>query len=224
MSIFAKKAADKAAAKKAAPKVAKKQTLWAVGNPDSDKVAKSVHELSELNAQKKTIDAKMSVHKTVVMAHANEEFYTQYADTGVFPETPMKIQNQDGETVTFVVQERNQYPVKDESIAALTQLLGEDGAAELVYEEQLFGFDRGVLAVDGVMDILGKHIEAAMSELTESGTLTEEQSESLLDCDVKRSYRPGLVQRMGIVAGKNAGKIRQVIEALGSGCVRYVKC
>jgi hypothetical protein len=223
MSIFAKTAESKKAAKKAAPKVAKKQTLWGVGDKDADKVAKSVHALTELNAQKKSIDAKMGVHKTVVLNYAKDSFYGDYADTGVFPETPMKVQNSDGEHCTFVVQERNQYPVKDESIAALTQLLGEDGAAELVYEEQIFGFDRGVLAKDGVMEILGKHIEAAMVELVESKTITEDDSENLLDCDVKRSYRPGVLQRLGIVAGKNAGKIRQVCEALGSGCVQYIK-
>lgn len=222
-SIFAKRAEAKAAKAKTAPKVAKKQTLFSVGNPDEDKVAKSVHELSELNAQKKTIDAKMGVHKTVVLNFAAESFFTQYADTGVFPETPMKVQNSDGENCTYVVQERNQYPVKDESIAALTLLLGEDGASELVYEEQIFGFDRAVLAKEGVMEILGKHIEAAMVELVETGTLDEEQSEALLDCDVKRSYRPGVVQRMGVICGKNASKIRQVLEALGSGCVRYIK-
>jgi hypothetical protein len=223
MSIFAKKAEAKAAAKKAAPKAPKKQTLWGVGSKEEDCVAKSVHELTELNAQKKAIDAKMGVHKTVVLNYAKDSFYGDYADTGVFPETPMKVQNSDGENCTFVVQERNQYPVKDESIAALTQLLGEDGAAELVYEEQIFGFDRAVLSKDGVMDILGKHIEAAMAELVITNTISEDDAEVLLDCDVKRSYRPGILQRLGIVAGKNAGKIRQICEALGSGCVQYMK-
>jgi hypothetical protein len=222
-NIFAKRAEAKAAIKADAPKKVKKETIWNVGNPDEDKVAASVHNLAELNAQKKTIDAKMKVHKTVVLSHAQSTFYEQYADLGVFPETPMKLQNRDGESVTFVVQERNQYPVKDESVAALRQLLGEDGAAELVYEEQIFGFDRSILAKDGVMEILGKHLEAAEAELAETGTLTEEENANLLDCDVKRSYRPGVLQRLALIAGKNSSKMRQVCEALGSGCVQYVK-
>lgn len=222
MSVFAKAAAKKAETKKTAAKT-KKETVWSVGDPEGDKVAKSVHELSELNAQKKAIDAKMKVHKTVVLSHAQETFYQQYADSGVFPETPMKVQNRDGETVTFVVQERNQYGVKDESVAALTQLLGEDGADDLIYEETIFGFDRTLLAKDGVMDILGKHIEAALAELTETGTLDDEQAESLLDADIKRSYKPGVLQRLALIAGKNATKMRQVCEAIGSSCVQYVK-
>jgi len=222
MSVFAKAAAKKAE-KSASTKPAKKQTLWAVGNPDADKVAKSVHELTELNAQVKAINAKMGVHKTVVLNFAKDSFYQQYADSGVFPETPMKVQNSEGENVTFVVQERNQYGVKDDSLAALTQLLGEDGANELVYEETVFGFDRSVLSKDGVMDILGKHIEAAMAELTETGTINDEEADALLDAEVKRSYRPGVLQRLALIAGKNAGKMRQVCEAIGSGCVQYVK-
>jgi hypothetical protein len=222
MSVFAKAAAKKAEIKKSS-KPAKKETVWSVGDPDGDKVAKSVHELAELNAQKKAIDAKMKVHKTVVLGHAQETFYQQYADSGVFPETPMKVQNRDGETVTFVVQERNQYGVKDESLAALTQLLGEDGASDLVYEETIFGFSRDLLAKEGVMDILGKHIEAALAELVETNTLDQDQAEVLLDADIKRSYKPGVLQRLALVAGKNATKMRQVCEAIGSSCVQYVK-
>ena len=222
MSVFTKAAAKKKAGGSSS-KPAKKETVWAVGDPDGDKVANSVHELSVLNAQKKAIDAKMKVHKTVVLSHAQNTFYQQYADSGVFPETPMKVQNRDGESVTFVVQERNQYGVKDESVAALTQLLGEDGAGDLVYEETVFSFSRELLAREGVMEILGKHIDAAMSEMVESHTLSEDEAADLLDADVKRSYRPGLLQRLGIIAGKNATRIRQICDAIGSGCVQYVK-
>jgi hypothetical protein len=47
MSVFAKAAAKKAEIKKSS-KPAKKETVWSVGDPDGDKVAKSVHELAEL--------------------------------------------------------------------------------------------------------------------------------------------------------------------------------
>jgi hypothetical protein len=105
----------------------------------------------------------------------------------------------------------------------LIQLLGEDGAAECIYEETVFGFSRSVLAKEGVMEILDKHIEAAMTELVESGTLAEELAEELLDVNIKKSYRPGILQRLGLIVGKNASKMRQFCEALGSGCVQYVK-
>jgi hypothetical protein len=222
MSVFSKAADKKKQAKKTTTKE-KKQTVWLAGDPDSDKIAKAVHNVVELKAQAKAIEAKMSVHKTLLKTFAQERYFEDYASTGIAPETPMKVQNSDGEAVTFVVQERNQYGVKDESRDALVQLLGEDGADELIYEEIIFGFDRGILAKDGVMDILGKHIEAAMAELVESGTLNEDEAENLIDADERRSFIPGILQRLGLVAGKNASKMRQICEAMGSSCVRYIK-
>jgi len=223
MSIFAK-AAKKAGEKKSASKGApKKQTIWSCGDPEGDIVANAVHTVVELKAQVKALEAKMGVHKTLLLKCAKDNYYGDYAVNGVAPETPMKIQNHDGEAVTFVVQERNQYGVKDESIEALVQILGEDGAAELVYEETIFGFDRGLLARDGVMDVLGVHIEAAMGALVVAGLCSAEEVEDLLDVKVKRSFVPGVLQRLGMIAGKNAGKMRQVCEALGSTCVQYIK-
>ncbi len=223
MSIFAK-AAKKASTKKSGAKGApKKQTIWSCGDPSGDIVAKAVHTVVELKAEVKALEAKMGVHKTLLLKYAKDEYYSDYAVNGVAPETPMKIQNHDGESVTFVVQERNQYGVKDESVDALTQILGEDGAAELVYEETSFGFDRGLLAREGVMEVLGVHIEAAMEALVAAELCTEEEAEDLLDVKVKRSFMPGVLQRLGMIAGRNAGKMRQVCEALGSTCVQYIK-
>jgi hypothetical protein len=218
MSVFAKAAAKK---EKDTATKAKKQTVWLVGG--DDKVAKAIHELVGLAAQAKAIEAKSKIFKTLVLNHAKDQYYTQYANLGVSPETPMKVQNSEGEAVTFVVQERSQYGVKDESVDALTQILGEEGASELIYEETVFGFNREILAVPGVMEVLGSHIEAAMRDLVESGVLGEDKAGELLDAETKRSFRPGILQRLGLIAGKSAQRIRQICDAMGSSCVQYVK-
>jgi hypothetical protein len=218
MSIFAKATAKK---KEDGPKQ-KKQTVWAVGDGESAKISTSIHELVMLKAQEKAIKAKMGIHAKFVLNHAKSKFCESIANTGVLPDTPMKIQNQDGESVTFVVQERHQYPVKDESVDALTQLLGEDGVRDLIYDETTFSFNRDVLALDGVMPILSKHLERAVKELVKSETLSDDVAESLLDVEVKRSFRPGIIQRLGMIAGRNAVKIRQICESLGSTCVQYI--
>jgi len=220
MSVFAKAAAAKKSVK-AESGSKKKQTVWGV--TDSSKISAAVHELNVLAAQRKAIEAKQDVYKTQVLAFAKDRFYEDYAGNGMFPETPMRVQNHDGEAVTFVVQERNQYGVKDESVDALTQILGEDAVKELLWEETVFGFNRDVLALDGVMDILGKHIESAIGELVESGVLDEEKAGVLLDAEVKRSFRPGVLQRLALIAGRNSSKMRAVCDAMGSSVVQYVK-
>ena len=222
MSIFAKAAAKQQNSEGTTKQ--KKQTTWSVGDGDSAKIAESIHELNVLNAQAKAIDAKMGIHKKFVLTHAKAKFCEAVASTGVLPDSPMKVQNHDGESVTFVVQERHQYPVKDESVEALGQLLGEDGLSEILYDETVFGFNREILARKGVMEILSKHLERAVKELVKSETLDAEDAECLLDAQVKRSFRPGILQRLGIIAGKNAAKVRQICDSMGSTFVSYIKC
>lgn len=220
--LFTKALEKKGATAKAAKP--KKSTLWLAGATDQGKaVAEAVHHLTELDAQKKAIDAKMGVHKTIVTKFANESFVRDYAETSVFPETPMVIQNHDGEKVTFVVQDRSgQAKVKDEQKDALVQILGEDRANDLLVEETTFSFTREVLLKEGVMPILEKHLEAAIKALTAKGLIAED--EQLLDVEQDVHFRPGTIERLGLICGKDSGKMREVIDAMGSACVRYIKC
>lgn len=221
MSVFAK-AASKTSNKPKAKK--SKGTTWSVGSDEATgPVAKAIGQIAVLNAEKKKTETKLTAHKAVVLRHAKTQFCQTYAANSVFPDTPMKVVNPDGASATLVVQERNQYGVSDDSVEALTQILGEDGVDDMVYEETVFGFDRGILARDGVMDILGKHIEAAMAEMVETETLDGEAVEDLLTAKEKRSYRPGVMQRLAAICGNDTTKMAQVCEAMGSGCVQYVK-
>jgi hypothetical protein len=217
------KALEKKGSEKRAAKP-KKSTLWMAGATDQGKaVADALHHLTELDAQRKAIEAKMGIHKSIVSKFANENFVRDYADTSVFPETPMVVQNGDGEKVTFVVQDRSgQSAVKDEQKEALTQILGEDRALDLLVEETTFSFTREVLLKEGVMPILEKHLEAAIKDLTKKGLISED--EQLLDVEQAAHFRPGTIERLGLICGKDSVKMREVIEAMGSACVRYIKC
>lgn len=221
MGLFTKTLEKKGTEKKSAKP--KKSTLWMAGDTDQGKiVAEAVHVLNELDAQKKAIDAKMGVHKTLVTKYANENFVRDYAETCVFPETPMVVQNRDGEKVTFVVQDRSsQSAVKDEQKEALIQILGEDKAKDLLVEETTFSFNRDVLLRDGVMAVVEKHLDAAIKELGKKELMGEGQE--LLDVDQAVHFRPGTLERLGFVCGKDTTRLREVIEAMGSACVRYIK-
>ena len=99
------------------------------------------------------------------------------------PEAPMQLVNPDsGQSVNFVFQDRSgQYGLSEQQEADLVELLGKDKVEELVYEESRFAFSRVILGVPGVMDCLGKHLEACRGELLASGVLTEDQADELLD-------------------------------------------
>ena len=227
MGLFAK-AAAKVQSEVGGGKKKKASTTWLVGTKKDDaqqqRLHDAVHQLVTLAGEAKTIEAKMKVHKSTVFEYANDRFFQTYAAGECFPETPMQVQNGDGEKVTFVVQDRaGQYAVKDEQIEQLIAILGEDAAKALVFEETKIGFNRDVLALPGVTEAVEKALERAISKLVAEETITAEQAEALIQADLKRSFRGDIPQRLVQICGTDTTKMAAVVDALGSSCVRYIK-
>lgn len=222
MGLFAKAQQSK---KSEEPKKAK-GVAWLAGDPAGDTVAKSVKELVRLSAEAKAVEAKMGIHKTVVKKFAEERYISSYAEAGVGPETPMYVQNADGEKVTYVVQDRSgQYGVKDEQKEALAQLLGPDAVEGLLFDEVSFGFNRMIMLIPGVQEVIEKALEGAIKKLTTGpkAILTEAQAEALLDVDQKTAFKPGTLDRLAVIVGQDTGRIKQFLEIMGSSATRYVK-
>lgn len=216
MALFAK-AASKT---KEATKTVKRGTPWLVGDPAGDAIASSIHQLCVLEGEAKAIAAKMDVHKTVCKKAAFDRFLSEFAARKMPPDTPMFLQNADGEKVTYVVQDRSgSASVKDEQLDSLRELFGEDKAKELVYEETTFGFNRDVLALPGVQDAIEKALESALKKLD----LSDEVKEALLTVEKKTSFKPGTLERMAQICGSDTQLMRQFLEVMGSACVRYIK-
>lgn len=221
MGLFAKATAK---SEKPASK-SKKSTTWIVGaSSDDAAVATAIHELNSLSAQEKAIDAKKKMHATVVMRAAKENHVRDFASLGVPPDTPMVLQNTDGEKVTFVVQDRGgQYAVKPEQVEALNQLLGEDAAADLLYTEVTLSFDRTILGLPGVSEVVEKALEKAVGSLLKSGTLNEEQADNLITAGQKTAFKPGTLDRAAMVCGRDVSRLSAFLDAMGASCTRYVK-
>lgn len=223
MSVFKTAAKKTAAAPKATGK--KKNTTWITNdNPDTESaaVAKSLHELVALHAQVKTLDAKMEVHKSTIKRYARKNFFRDYASMGVFPETPMIVQNAEGEKATFVVQDRStQYAVKDDQRDALVDALGEDKANELIVDDTTFSFNRDLLQNETVMAELEAALEGVQNKLREAGVITD--GDELITATTKSAFRAGMIQQLAIICGRDVVKMEQVAEAMGSSTVMYVK-
>jgi hypothetical protein len=220
MGLFAK-AAEKKSKTAAKPK---KNTTWVVGDPDGDAVGKAVHELVELTAQEKAIKAKKNIFANQVANHAKDHHVRDFCDLGVAPDTPMVVQNSDGEKVTFVVQDRGgQYNVKEEQQDALAQLLGADAAADLLFTETTLGFDRTILAIPGVSDVIEGALQRAVTKLIKEKTVTEEQADELITAKVKTSFKPGTLDRAATIVGRDTTKLAAFLDAMGSSCTRYIK-
>lgn len=220
--LFAK-AAQKA--KETVKEVKKKGMAWTVGNSDAESIGKAIHELTLLEAQSKSIEAKQKVLKSSVQRYCETLFITSYVAQGSMPDSPMSLQNGDGEKVTYVCQDRGgQYGLKEAQRDALNDLLGSDAVDDLVYEETSFGFNRATLALPGVMPIIEKALESAMIELQSSGTLSGDQVAELLDVKTKTAFRPNTLDRLTQICGKDVSRVRQFLDIAGSSFARYIKC
>lgn len=219
--LFAKAAQ---AAKNSVKETKRKGLAWVVGGSEAETVGKAIHELTLLEAQSKAIEAKKTVIKNALKRHCENLFITTYVNQGSMPDTPMTLQNADGEKITFVAQDRGgQYGLKSEQVEALQDLLGVDAAGEIVFEETSFGFSREILALPGVMPIIEKSLESAVNELVESHTLTGDQASDLLDVNVKTAFKPNTLDRLTQICGKDVSRVRQFLDIAASSFTRYVK-
>lgn len=222
MGLFAKAKQSKATS----TTTKTKGVSWLTGDPQGDAVAKSVKELVRLSAEAKAVEAKMGIHKTVVKKYAEDRYVGYYAAEGTSPDTPMVVQNTDGEKVTYVVQDRSsQYAVKDEQKEALAQLLGPDAVDGLLYEEVSFGFNREIMSVPGVQEVVEKALESAIKKLTAGPkpVLTETQAEALIDVEQKTTFKPGTLDRLTMIVGQDTGRIKQFLDVMGASATRYIK-
>lgn len=211
--------------KQAAPstKAPKKSTTWNVGGTEeSKKVSESLTQLVRLSADSKSLEARMSIHKGVILKHAKESFYRDYAADGIKPESPMIVRNADGDQITFVVQDRSgSATIKDDQRAELERLLGEDGVEKILVNETDFKFSRAALELPAVMKVVEKHLEAALAELEKKGILPE--GVDLLEVEQAVRVRAGTIDRLGLIVGKDSTKMAEVVEAMGSSVTKYVK-
>lgn len=220
MSLL-KAAAAKSAAKPAATKKTK-ATVWTTDNAEAQAVAKAVHEVTVLHGEIKAIETKMDIAKKVIKKFCLGRFYKDYAQMGVFPETPMTVVNSDGDKATFVVQDRSaSSAVKPEQVEELADILGEDRANELLVSETTFSFNRDVLLREGVADVIDKALERVQNQLRDKNLLGED--EDLLTASQKTVFVPGTLERLAIICGRDTTRMEAVVGAMGSAAVMYVK-
>lgn len=223
MALFAK-AAQKA---KAAPRATKKETVWVVGDKaETAHLAKAVHEFVDIDQKIGTLQMRQNLLKGQLKEHGTKLFVTDYALVGVSPQAPMRLQTTEGEAVTFVVQDRSsQYNVSPDQQSQLNELLGERGASEILYNETTFSFDRVVMGIPGVAQVIEKALERALAKLTEGDNpiLSPELAEELVAAKEKTAFKPGTLDRLVEICGKDTVRIEKFLDIMGSSATRYVK-
>lgn len=214
---------------KPAPKKPKKGTTYLLpiengvdpADPESHRkmtpVSKRLHDaisiMLEQDQVRKTAEGKVNTAKGIVMPVAMELVVEDWAKLGVIPDSPLKIQNDKGEEVSLVIQDKSQqYSVSDEQVEQLRDLFG-DAVDEIVEQKTEFVLDS---------KILEEHADTISNALIEA--LGEDLAMALLQAKPVQRVAPNTITRLAELCQRSPVKILAALEALGSACVRYLKC
>ena len=66
-------------------------------------------------------------------------------------------------------------------------------------------------------------LSGAISGMQNMGMLDGDQAESLLDVSTKTTFKPGTLDQLTGICGKNTSRVRQFLDIAGSSFTRYVK-
>ena len=197
-----------------------KGTVWAVKN--TKEVDEAIGKLVELNAQKKAIEAKMKLEKLTVSKFAEQHFISEFATTGVKPQPPMKVQNSDGQQVTYVVQDRSATAtLNDDQVEALEGLLGSDAVEDVVGTEARISFNRVAMSNPDVFKEVEKALTTVANKLVKAGHI--EDPLDLIDYEESVHLKPGVVDRAAQIVGSDTTKLKEFFDIVGGSVVKYVK-
>jgi hypothetical protein len=211
---------------------ARPETVWTLGPAEPDRLlGLAIARLVDLQGERRALERQEAGCKSSLRDYAEDRYLEHFAAEGAAPAGAMKVQNDRGQAVTFVVQDRTKgHEVRPATLAALELVLGVDGAAAIVRESTLFGFDGAVLeqaAADGsgrsVRDVLGPRLMDLLDALHAEGLLGRDQVDALLTARPIRTFRPGVLGRLAELCGRHLSRMHRLLEAMGPAVVRYCR-
>ena len=210
------KAAAKAGATASDTKGKKKQNIFPVEDPE---VAQAIDDFVHAHDEMKRAEADKEVASGVAKPFCRAEFLKQFAEAGRKPET-IKFRTPEGNTVTFVVQDRGErYSVSEEQMETIKTLIGRKKTKQIIVEDMTFSFNNVVLSKAGVMNALGDKI----TELVAEEVLTEDEAANLLVATERTTVRKGVLDDLADLCGNDTDTMEALMDALGSHQSHYIK-
>lgn len=183
---------------------------WTYGVQEGGDIGNDITEFLKLQAEKKALEGRAAIFKSRLTREANDRLVAHLVNTGTLPSTPTRLVNGNGESVTYVVQDRTGSKVIDDvTLGLLEDLLGPEAAQKLVVDEGEFSLNRDVMSRDGVSEVVEQTLDRAFSGIK----FSEKESrlvkkaitalESAIPADKLESIRAAL---FGVVAVGQIGQ------------------
>ncbi len=210
-----------------APTKAREEPL-VIDLPAGSVEAETISTLNRCNEATRAQERLFRAARPAILEHAESWWLARLLD-GTLPDVPVKFRNPvNGDTVSWVVQDRTASADIDPAAAAeLRELLGAK-ARGAVREETVYSFDAEVLAAplaDGsgtVHDLVGEAIAAALKKAVRAKRITQDQADQLVFKVTRRRLDPGFVKKLPKHAG-DLETLRRCVRLLGSALVRFVR-
>jgi len=193
---------------------AKKGTSWMLSDQAH---IDAVNEIVKLDREVDALNAKINVRKNLLKNVAQEKWLSDYVRESGSPESPLKLMTPDGESLTYVVQDRSgQVKVSDDLREQLIGEIGADAVDRLLYEETVFSFNRVALMNPEVEKAVSKALEALVEQVA-----AIDPEVALLDVEQKVTYKK--LDNLTEICGHDKGAIARFVDLIGSALVRYLK-
>jgi len=106
-----------------------------------------VPEVAKAKADEKAAKNRGNAAKGLLGKFALPRFASEYATLGEMPPGPVTIVNHDGQSVTYVIQDKSQQnSLDDDQVAKLVALVGEEGVESITHEKEVYFFSSSTLA------------------------------------------------------------------------------
>lgn len=198
----------------------KKGTIWSV---EDSSAAESLGPFIDATHKIKNLKTKKEEPERLLKDFGTDMLIEHVAETGELPPTPVYITNEEGESVTWVAQDRSaSQAISPEQKEELMELLGEEEGKELLRTRVSFQFNSDVLARRGATSVVDKYLAMMTRELREKEIVKPD--EDLVRANICETFKPGTLKRLADICGRSTARIRRMIEIMGSGMTASLKC
>lgn len=206
---------------------AKQDNVWKVEDPT---VAEAITVINTLGTEAKAIERRLEEKRAVVKAFAEDHWLRELALEGA-SDSPRRLVNKKGHSVTFVVQDRSATAsLSDDQLHAIADgALDEDVSAdELVEVSRVYSFNPTILAEinasgRSVQDTVFQAVSDALVTLHKKKVLTESQLRGLIRYEERTVLKPTVLGKLPEICGRSVERMKAFLAAIGSASVRFIR-
>jgi len=187
----------------------------------------AVTEVLEASAEEKAAKNKGNLAKGRLSKYAQSRLVEMTAKLGVLPPTPVNVVNHNGESVTYVVQNKaNQNALSPEQVELFKSEFGAELGESLVVRRDVYSLNSEVMndvGTDGKTPVVEVVAEIVSNAVANDKRLTDEQKQNLILVASKTFLKASAPERVAELVGTDAARIDKFFECAGSAVVRYIK-